>query len=182
MLCNWNVGSFTSINLRLDNTEICCRCFTERLVLTFFIQKNSCSNVWVSWQMLLYCMHYLFKRNLVAMFQLAHKCCYIACIIPHLKLFYLTRIMYFDAWRLLSYSLFNPVLQVIMVQKRSFDAEEILEGSFKHPKHAGPSTELFSLSESVFPDDDCHLHMPKTSGGCLVDGLSMFEQQLQNLK
>ncbi|KAH1126780.1 hypothetical protein AAZX31_06G191400 [Glycine max] len=54
-----------------------------------------------------------------------------------------------------------------MVQKRSFDAEEILEGSFKHSKHAGPSTELFSLSESVFPDDDCHLHMPKTSeDGC----------------
>ncbi|XP_047178382.1 uncharacterized protein LOC124845346 [Vigna umbellata] len=54
-----------------------------------------------------------------------------------------------------------------MVQKRSFDADEILEGSFKHPKHAGPSHELFSLSESVFPDDDYHTQMPKPSeDGC----------------
>lgn len=65
-----------------------------------------------------------------------------------------------------------------MVQKRSFDAEEILEGSFKHPKHAGPSHELFSLSESVFPDDDYHTQMPKPSGGCLVDGLSNIEHRL----
>ncbi|RDY04606.1 AT-rich interactive domain-containing protein 2, partial [Mucuna pruriens] len=59
------------------------------------------------------------------------------------------------------------VAVVIMVQKRPFDAEEILEGSFKHPKHAGPSNELFSLSESVFPDDDYHTHMPEASeDGC----------------
>ncbi|KAK7304674.1 hypothetical protein VNO77_42559 [Canavalia gladiata] len=56
---------------------------------------------------------------------------------------------------------------VIMVQKRPFDAEEILEVSFKHPKHAEPSNQLVSLSESVFLNDDCHAHMPKTSeGGC----------------
>lgn len=54
-----------------------------------------------------------------------------------------------------------------MVQKRPFDAEEILEVSFKHPKHVGPSNELVSLSEYVFPNDDCDTHMPKTSeDGC----------------
>ncbi|KAL1288820.1 hypothetical protein HN51_057288 [Arachis hypogaea] len=54
-----------------------------------------------------------------------------------------------------------------MVQKRPFDAEEMLEVSFKHPKHAEPSDQLVSFSESVFPDDDCHTHMPQTSeGGC----------------
>ncbi|CAK8565240.1 unnamed protein product [Lathyrus sativus] len=49
-----------------------------------------------------------------------------------------------------------------MVQKRPFDAEEMLEVSFKHPKHASPS-DLVPLSESVFPDDDCYTHLPKTS-------------------
>ncbi|TKY73329.1 AT-rich interactive domain-containing protein 2 [Spatholobus suberectus] len=54
-----------------------------------------------------------------------------------------------------------------MVQKRPFDAEEILEVSFKHPRHAGQSNELVPLSESVFPNDDCNTHMPKTSeDGC----------------
>ncbi|XP_027366984.1 uncharacterized protein LOC113873168 isoform X2 [Abrus precatorius] len=54
-----------------------------------------------------------------------------------------------------------------MVQKRPFDTEEILEVSFKYPKHAEPSNQLASLSETVFPDDDCHTHVPKTSeGGC----------------
>ncbi|XP_058788406.1 uncharacterized protein LOC131662605 isoform X2 [Vicia villosa] len=50
-----------------------------------------------------------------------------------------------------------------MVQKRPFDAEEMLEVSFKHPKHASPS-DLVPLSESVFPEDDCYTHLPKTSG------------------
>ena len=67
------------------------------------------------------------------------------------------------------YSLLIPVLRAIMVQTRPFDAEEILEVSFKHPKHAEPSNQLVSFSESVFPDDDCHTHMPKTSGGSLVE-------------
>ncbi|CAJ1975349.1 unnamed protein product [Sphenostylis stenocarpa] len=68
-----------------------------------------------------------------------------------------------------------------MVQKRSFDAEEILEGSFKHPKHAEPSHELFSLSESVFPGDDYHIHMPKTSeDGCTQvssEGIEKLESE-----
>jgi len=120
-------------------------------------------------------------RNSSGLFLFSNIQCYIACIIPHSKMYltmflpiFLVVISIYSDQFLLSYSLLNPVLQVIMVQKRSFDAEEILEGSFKHPKHAGPSHELFSLSESVFPDDDYHAHMPKPSGGCLVDGPSNF--------
>lgn len=62
-----------------------------------------------------------------------------------------------------------------MVQKRPFDGEEILEMSFKHPKHAGPSNQLVPFSESVFPDDDCHTNAPKTSGGSLVYDPQQFK-------
>jgi hypothetical protein len=56
-------------------------------------------------------------------------------------------------------------MQATMVQKRPFDAaEEMLEVSFKHPKHAGSSDILVPLSDSVIPDDDCYTHLPKTSG------------------
>ncbi|KAJ1438891.1 SANT/Myb domain [Sesbania bispinosa] len=48
-----------------------------------------------------------------------------------------------------------------MVQKRPFDAEEIPEVSFKHPKQVGPSNQFMSFAESVFPEDACHI--PKTS-------------------
>ncbi|KAF7838511.1 AT-rich interactive domain-containing protein 2 [Senna tora] len=52
-----------------------------------------------------------------------------------------------------------------MVQKRPFDAEEMLEVSFKHPKQVGPSNQLVSFSESVFPENSSE--MPKTSEyGC----------------
>lgn len=64
----------------------------------------------------------------------------------------------------------NSILQATMVQKRPFDAEEMLEVSFKHPKHASPG-DLVPLSESVFPDDDCYTHLPKTSGGSSVINL-----------
>jgi hypothetical protein len=74
---------------------------------------------------------------------------------------------------LLTYSLLNAFLQATMVQKRPFDAEEMLEVSFKHPKHAGPSDYL-PLSESVFPDDDCDTHLAKTSGGSLDFNLVQF--------
>lgn len=53
-------------------------------------------------------------------------------------------------------------LQLIMVQKRPFDNEEMLEVSFKHPKQVEPSNQLVSFSESVFPEGACHIH--KTSG------------------
>ncbi|XP_061358891.1 uncharacterized protein LOC133303059 [Gastrolobium bilobum] len=59
-----------------------------------------------------------------------------------------------------------------MVQKRPFEAEEILEVSFKRPKHAGPINQLVSLSEPIFPDDDCHTHMAKTSEGWCTQGSS----------
>ncbi|OIW18511.1 hypothetical protein TanjilG_13263 [Lupinus angustifolius] len=48
-----------------------------------------------------------------------------------------------------------------MVQKRPFDVEEMLDGSFKHPKHVGPSDQLVSFSESAFPEAACQI--PKTS-------------------
>ncbi|XP_054805662.1 uncharacterized protein LOC129308528 [Prosopis cineraria] len=52
-----------------------------------------------------------------------------------------------------------------MVQKRPFDAEEMLEVSFKHPKQAGPSNQLISFSESVFPGNSSQI--PETSeSGC----------------
>lgn len=75
----------------------------------------------------------------------------------------------------LSYSLLNPFLQATMVQKRPFDAEEVLEVSFKHPKHSSPNDLLVPLSESVFPNDDRHTQLPKTSGGSLVLNLVQFE-------
>jgi hypothetical protein len=74
-------------------------------------------------------------------------------------------------------SLLNPFLQATMVQKRPFDAaEEMLEVSFKHPKHAGSSDILVPLSDSVIPDDDCYTHLPKTSGWSLVFNLVQFEK------
>lgn len=67
-----------------------------------------------------------------------------------------------------------------MVQKRPFDAEEMLEVSFKHPKHAGPS-DFLPLTESVFPDDDCDTQLAKTSGGSLVLNLVQLEIKLCNI-
>ncbi|KAK7301488.1 hypothetical protein RJT34_12353 [Clitoria ternatea] len=75
-------------------------------------------------------------------------------------------------------SVAEHLLKVIMVQKRSFDAEEILEVSFKHPKHEEPTDQLVSLSESVFPDDDCHTQMPKTSEGGCTQGSSEGNEKL----
>lgn len=58
-------------------------------------------------------------------------------------------------------------MQIIMVQKRPFDDEEMLEVSFKHPKQVGPSNQLVSFSESVFPENSSE--MPKISGVGLVE-------------
>lgn len=80
------------------------------------------------------------------------------------------------------FTLLNPVLQVIMVQKRPFDDGEILEVSFKHPKHGGPYNELVPISDSVFPVDDRHTHMPKTSGGSLVDDPFKVHNQLCSVR
>lgn len=59
-------------------------------------------------------------------------------------------------------NLTETLFKATMVQKRPFDAEEMLEVSFKHPKHAGPS-DFLPLTESVFPDDDCDTQLAKTS-------------------
>ncbi|KAI9088365.1 hypothetical protein K1719_029814 [Acacia pycnantha] len=52
-----------------------------------------------------------------------------------------------------------------MVQKRPFDAEEMLEVSFKHPKQAGLSNQLVSFSESVFPENSSQIP-EKSESGC----------------
>ncbi|KAK2441766.1 AT-rich interactive domain-containing protein [Trifolium repens] len=66
-----------------------------------------------------------------------------------------------------------------MVQKRPFDAaEEMLEVSFKHPKHAGSSDILVPLSDSVIPDDDCYTHLPKTSEEGYAQGSSDCKEKL----
>ncbi|XP_028763514.1 uncharacterized protein LOC114721814 [Neltuma alba] len=52
-----------------------------------------------------------------------------------------------------------------MVQKRPFDAEEMLEVPFKHPKQAGPSNQLVSFSESVFPENSSQ-HLETSESGC----------------
>ena len=65
-----------------------------------------------------------------------------------------------------------------MVQKRPFDAEEMLEVSLKHPKHAGSSDLFLPLSESVFPEDDYYTHVPKTSEGGYARGGGDFNEKL----
>lgn len=58
-------------------------------------------------------------------------------------------------------------MQLNMVQKRPFDAEQIFEVSLKHPKQVEPSDQLISFPKSVFPEDA--FQSLKTSGGSLVE-------------
>ena len=69
-----------------------------------------------------------------------------------------------------------------MVQKRPFDTAEIFEVSFKHPKHVETNNQLVSFSESVFPDDVSRTHIPKNSGGSLVEDPLKLENKLCNSK
>lgn len=67
-----------------------------------------------------------------------------------------------------------------MVQKRPYDAEEMLEVSFKHPKQAEPSNQLVSYSQSVIPENSSQI--PETSGVGLIGIPSIFRIKFTFLK